>query len=260
MAASSHGVRYHRPVTSLVQPETPEDPGLAGLRERAAELEAALTARSAEAARVKADLDHFEIKYREQVGLLHEQLDDLEFAISEAEARWADKNGVEPQKEPRRRKAQAARPEALPRFTTDAVRRLFRDVAKAIHPDLAHDEEARDRRHSLMVEANRAYELGDEEHLRSILHAWERSPEAVLGSDPDAIRLRLARRVAQMDEALTMLAQDLADLKSSPIGKLKTLVDEASARGKDLVQDMVKRLKRDILVATNRLDAIRPPD
>jgi hypothetical protein len=35
-------------------------------------------------------------------------------------------------------------------------------------------------------------------------------------------------------------------------------VDEAASRGKDLVGDMVKRLKRDILAAQNRLDAMRP--
>ena len=29
-------------------------------------------------------------------------------------------------------------------------------------------------------------------------------------------------------------------------------------KGKDLIKDMVRRLKRDILVATNRLDALRP--
>ena len=38
------------------------------------------------------------------------------------------------------------------------------------------------------------------------------------------------------------------------------MVDEAAADGKDLVRDMIGRLKRDILVATNRLDAMRPPD
>jgi hypothetical protein len=41
--------------------------------------------------------------------------------------------------------------------------------------------------------------------------------------------------------------------------QLKTMVDDEAAKGKDLVKDMVRRLKRDILVATNRLDALRPP-
>jgi hypothetical protein len=38
------------------------------------------------------------------------------------------------------------------------------------------------------------------------------------------------------------------------------MVDEAAAKGKDIVGDMVARLKRDIMVATNRLDAMRPPE
>jgi hypothetical protein len=36
------------------------------------------------------------------------------------------------------------------------------------------------------------------------------------------------------------------------------MVDEAAGKGKDLIADMVGRLKRDIMVARNRLDAIRP--
>ncbi|MSO61797.1 MAG: hypothetical protein EXQ50_06870 [Acidobacteria bacterium] len=126
-----------------------------------------------------------------------------------------------------------------PRFTTDAVRRLFRDVAKAIHPDFA-------------------YALGDEEQLRGILQAWERSPEAIQGTGPEAGRLRLERRIAQIEEQLEMLASDQASLRDSPMWQLKAMVDEA-AKGKDLVKDMVRRLKRDILVATNRLDALQPP-
>lgn len=50
---------------------------------------------------------------------------------------------------------------------------------------------------------------------------------------------------------------DLAAMKDSPLWTLKTMVDEASGRGKDLIADMVTRLKRDIVVARNRLDAIQ---
>ena len=151
------------------------------------------------------------------------------------------------------------RPESAPRFTSDAVRKLFRDVAKAIHPDLARDEVTRDRRHSLMIEANRAYAMGDEEQLRAILHAWDRSPEAVRGSDADAMRLRLVRRIAQIEEQLEGLAAALAAVKESALWKLKVMVDDEAAKGQDLIKDMVRRLKRDIVVATNRLDALRPP-
>jgi hypothetical protein len=223
-----------------------------------AELEAMFGKRRNHVARVKSDLDAFEIDYRKRVGTLHEQLDKLELAIAEAELGELSKQVGDGPNGSSGSPA-AARPAPSMRYTSDAVRRLFRDVAKAIHPDLARDEATRDQRHTLMVEANRAYALGDEEQLRFILDAWERSPEAVQGSDPEAMRLRLVRRIAQIEDQLEMLVRDLAALRDSPLGKLKAMVDEAAAQGKDLVRDMIGRLKRDILVATNRLDAIRPP-
>lgn len=249
---------YHFSVTILVRSHRRND-DRDELRARVAELEAVLGDRRVEAARVKSELDAFGIGYRKRVGLLHERLDKLELEIAEVELgelskRVADGSGGAwaPSATPR--------PEPPARFTSDAARKLFRDVAKAIHPDLARDDLTRDRRHALMIEANRAYALGDEEQLRSILDAWERSPEAVQGSDPEAMRSRLVRRIAQIEEELELLEGDLATLKESPLGKLKAMVDEAAAQGKNLVRDMVGRLKRDILVATNRLDAIRPPE
>jgi hypothetical protein len=250
--------RYHFDVTILVRSPERNGDDADRLRARATELEAVLGERRGEVTRVQSELDVFEIDYRRRVGILHERLDQLELEIAEAElgelSKRLEGGSAGPAKSPA-----AARPDPAPRYTSDAARKLFRDVAKAIHPDLARDESTRDRRHTLMIEANRAYALGDEEQLRLILEAWEKSPEAVEGSDPEAMRLRLARRIAQIEEELNGLAVDLAALKDSPLGRLKAMVDEAAAMGKDLVRDMVGRLKRDILVATNRLDAMRPP-
>ena len=185
---------------------------------------------------------------------MHEELEELERAVAEAElgalSRLVDASGD------RAAATAESRPEAPPRFTSDAVRRLFRDVARTVHPDLAADEQTRDRRHALMVEANRAYAIGDEERLRWILEAWERSPEAVPDSDPDAARKRLIRRIAQIEEQLALSAADLAAMQDTPLWKLKTMVDEAADRGKDLVADTVARLKRDIMATRNRLDAM----
>ena len=248
---------YHFAVSTLVPATKRNDDEWDGLRSRMAELEALLGDRRAELTRFQTDLGAFELGYRHKVGTLHEQLEKLEVAIAEAELGELSKltgNGSATTTQSR-----AAAPTESPRYTSDAVRTLFRDVAKAIHPDLAGDEATRDRRHTLMIEANRAYALGDEEQLRLILQAWERSPEAVVGSDPKAMRVRFVRRIAQLEEQLASIADDLAALKDSPLGKLKAMVDEAAGRSKDLVRDMIGRLKRDILVATNRLDAIRPP-
>jgi hypothetical protein len=245
-------------VTTLVRSEKSDDNDLDHLQSTAARREATLRERADEFMRVKTELEAFRTTYRQQVGFLHEELERLELAIAEAElgelAKRLDASTATPREKPAGDTAQA-----LPRFTSDAVRKLFRDVAKIIHPDLAQDELARDRRHSLMIEANRAYASGDEEQLRWILQAWEKSPEAVQGSDPEATRLRLVRRIAQCDEQLDLLARDLATLTDSSVWKLKAMVDQHAAKGGDLVRDTVRRLRRDIMAATNRLEAMRPP-
>ena len=227
---------------------------MAHLQARAADLDTALNVRLADIERLKADVAAFRRVYSQRVGLLHDELDDLQDAIVAAIAGLADDD---PRRRRRKAPGLAQKTDAAPRLTSDAVRKLFRDVAKAIHPDLAHnDDEARDQRHALMIAANQAYALGDEERLRMILHAWEQNPETVPGA-PDAARERLVRRVAQLEAQLAACDGELGALRESPLCKLKAMVDEAADRGKDLVGDMVRRLERDIMVARNRLAAIR---
>jgi hypothetical protein len=254
--------KYHLSVTTLARSDGPRQ-DLDTLRARVTELESRLGERTSDLARMRADLDGFRIRYRRQVGLLHEELDRLELELAEAELgviqeRVADERvaGVaENVSSPGA--AAAARLDSAPKYTTDAIRKLFRDVAKAIHPDLAEDADARDRRHALMVEANRAYALGDEEQLRLILQAWERSPESVNGTDQEAMRQRLERRIAQIEDQLTRLDADRSMMQETSLWKLKAMVDDEASKGRDLITDMVRRLRRDILVATNRLDALR---
>jgi hypothetical protein len=133
------------------------------------------------------------------------------------------------------------------------LKRMFRDIAKAIHPDRAHDSAARDRRHSLMAEANRAYADRDEDRLRLILRVWEHSPEAVPGDTPEAARIRLERRIAELREQLLALDLELIDLQGSAIASLKRRVDEASAQGWDFFVEMRRQVKREILTAKYRL-------
>ena len=244
-------------MSDLVRPAQPAD-DLDALRAQLVEREALLDERAAEVDRIGRELDMFAAAYKQQVGTLHEQLDQLELDIAEAELGELSKavadGAAMPPATPTPSMAGAAAPA---RLTSDAVRALFRDVARIIHPDLADDDRTRDRRHALMVEANRAYQLRDAEQLRRILEQWERSPEAVQGTDPAAMRLRLERRLVQIDEDLALCDRDLAALEASQLHKLKAMVDEAATRGTDLIADMVRRLKRDILAATNRRDAMR---
>ena len=71
-------------MTTLVRPDHAED-DLDRLRARVTELEAVLDARAADADRIERELDMFAARYQKQVGTLHEQLDQLELDIAEAE-------------------------------------------------------------------------------------------------------------------------------------------------------------------------------
>src|SRR6185437_7656620 len=82
-ARAGQAIRYHRLVT-LVRSGEPRD-DVDRLRARGAELEAALAERGAELARTRAELEAFRIRYRRDVGLLHEELEELERGIAEAE-------------------------------------------------------------------------------------------------------------------------------------------------------------------------------
>jgi hypothetical protein len=201
-------------------------------------------------------MEAFKVRYRHEVGFRHDELDALEREIAELElaelTRQLGSDSAAPAPP-----SLAERPEPEPRFTTDAVRALFRDVAKAIHPDLAESEQARQRRHALMIEANRAYALGDERRLRAILLAWESSTTPMPAQDADAMRLQLLRQVARIQDQLAACDADLEALEDSPLWKLKVMSDEAAARGRDLIGEMVRALTRDIMVARNRRDAIR---
>jgi hypothetical protein len=243
-------------MTGLVPSDPRRDDDIDALRARLADRERLLDERTREIARAQQDLARFRLRYRRDVGLLHEELEALEQAIAELELGEIGKRLDEAAQAPGPVEA-APRSDSVRTLTSDAVRRLFRDVAKAIHPDLARDADARDRRHTLMIEANRAYALGDGERLRSILAAWEASPEAVTGSDADASRQRLVRRLGQVDDQLAACAGELAELQDSPLWALKAMVDEAASLGKDLVADQVRRLERDIIAAQNRLEAMR---
>ena len=241
-------------MSSLVRSPHSHGENIDALRSRITELETVFAERDDELTRIKTDLAAFRISYRQRVGRLHEELDELERAINEQEfgvlsERVKDRDPADVKSAPR------SVPERS--LTSDAVRKLFRDVAKTIHPDLADGDDERERRHRLMIEANRAYAQGDAERLRWILQAWENSPEAVTGTDLDAMRVRLMRRIAQLEEQLTDLASDLADMKASSLWHLKAMVDSEAAKGNDLMADMIRRLNRDILAARNRLDALQ---
>jgi len=240
---------------------------------RLAELEARLIAREAELDALKLDLQALQAKYLEEIGTFYRRLNDLEREAIDAEVRA----GLRPPPEELAPDDSASSGEGSPAdgdelacgsqaAPSDMLKRVFRDVAKTIHPDRAVDEAARLRRHSLMAEANRAYAERDADRLLLILHRWERSPDSVPADDPDAERLRLQRRLAEMEERLALVEAEFIELRNSAIARLRNKIEETRRKGWDLFAEMVMQVRADVaraqarLVTAQRMVGIRTPD
>ena len=144
-------------------------------------------------------------------------------------------------------------PEQRPVIGDDA-KRLFRQLARLIHPDLAGDPKERERRTNLMVAANDAYEQGDLAALERMLEDWHASPEAVTGSGAAAELERTLRRIAQVEAGMKKIDEELGELEASAMGWLRRRVEKAAGEGWDLLAHMVRELDRQIGEAQLELD------
>jgi uncharacterized coiled-coil protein SlyX len=229
-------------------------------RERLAELERQVAARERDLAALKLELHELQDRYLQQVGVLYAELTTLDGEVMAEEIR----QGIRPPFEDDDEDAASAPDEAVVSAAcanraapSGDLKKIFRDVARAIHPDRALDEPARCRRHSLMAEANRAYAERDEDRLRLILRTWEESPDAVGDDDPASEELWVERRLARLGDRLVAIEAELADVKTSAIAGLHRKIAEAASQGWDLFAEMLRQVRREIARAKARLASLR---
>ena len=169
-------------IAEIKQRKTPEEEELNKKLAELGELESDLAEQELELATIHGELRAFEIRYLRIIGTRYAELDEIGAQIAELQARLKpkDKDSQERASQARvkaQESAQAFDVEQEPlkqeRFTpSESLKKLYREVAKSVHPDLANDEEERVRRQRFMAEANKAYEEGDEVRLESILRKW----------------------------------------------------------------------------------------
>ncbi|MFO7301512.1 MAG: hypothetical protein DIU54_003750 [Acidobacteriota bacterium] len=232
-------------------------PRLAALEAQLAERERALEA-------MKLELQELQDRYLAEIGSLYRELAVIEQQALEAEVRAglrpppheADVDEV-PEVDGQADAADAADAACgAPAPPSDLLKRVFRDVAKSLHPDLAMDDAARLRRHSLMAEANRAYAERDHDRLLLILRRWEAGQDAEPVDDPDAERERRRRRFARIEERLAEIETEFIELRNSGIARLKHKIDETRRQGWDLFAEMKLQVQSDIARARARLKAV----
>jgi hypothetical protein len=217
----------------------------------------------------RVELHHFESRYRKTLGGRYARLDELADLLDVArdEADGGQRPEPDPEDPAERYPGQGLpgggqnwdwgerEPEPEPRpVIGEQAKRLFRQLARIIHPDLVGDAAERERRTNLMVAANLAYEQGDVAALEKLLGDWERSPEAVTGHGALAQLERTVRRIAQIQARIDDIDEELAELEASAMGWLRRRTDKAAREGWDLLAHMVRELDRQILEAEVELE------
>ncbi len=246
--------------TSTVKPEEQE---LARKREEQTALETELAERELRSENLRAELGAFERRYLHFVGVRYAELDEWKAQIAErlAKEQPGNERAQQAARDARSRadetKSSAGdrAPEEPRAFqSSPEMKRLYREVAKRIHPDLTSDREDRVKRQHLMAEANEAYERGDDAQLSRILAEYECSPEAVKGEGPGAELIRVIRRISQARSRLAEIEAEMAELLRSDIYQLKSRLDAAQEHGRDVLQEMVEKVEEQIAQAKLRLE------
>lgn len=94
-----------------------------------------------------------------------------------------------------------------------SLRELFRNVARAIHPDQARHDAERAQRTALMKEASRAYEDGDLARLLELESTWQRQQALTEVGDPLPRCRELERMNRELLDQLRALTRQLRDAK-----------------------------------------------
>jgi hypothetical protein len=249
-------------IPAVKLPVKPEEQELARKREEQAALEAELADRELRSANLQAELRAFEAQYLHFVGLRYAELDELKARIAERLASEQPGNeraqkaaGDARSRANETQSAAGEKAEQEPRAfeSSPEMKRLYREVAKRVHPDLTSNREDRAKRQQLMVDANDAYSRGDEARLAKILTEYECSPEAVQGDGPGAELIRVIRQISQARSRLSEIEAETQEVLRSDLYQLKSRLDEAQKHGRDVLKEMIEKVDGQIAQAKQRL-------
>ncbi|MER7043723.1 J domain-containing protein [Streptomyces jumonjinensis] len=213
----------------------------------------------------RVEVENFSRLHHQKLGPMYARLDELDARIAEARAaRTADPEDLR-----RAREARAAvmpmpgvdelfhgwmdseglfpeaaamlggQPVRVPQRVrpSEEARKLYRELARKVHPDLVQDESERLRREEFITRVNAAYALGDIDELKALAGEWEAGPAPAgqwLG-EAEELYARL-EWLAQRKELLTVVAKELEE---SAIGSMLRLAPDDPDR---LLEEIAEQL------------------
>ncbi|WP_030738744.1 hypothetical protein [Streptomyces sp. NRRL S-31] len=138
---------------------------------------------------------------------------------------------------------------------SEEARKLYRDLARKAHPDLAQEEAERKRREEFLSRVNAAYARGDETLLTELAAEWAAGPVPPerLPSPAEELYARL-EWLAQRKELITVIARELED--GAIAGLLRLAPDDPDR----LLEEIADRLRADIAQREASLAALLGQD
>ncbi|MFI2313875.1 hypothetical protein AMK17_09720 [Streptomyces sp. CB00072] len=213
----------------------------------------------------RVEVENFSRLHHQKLGPMYTRLDELDALIAEAraartgdpederkarEARavvmpmpeveelfhdWMDSDGLSPEAAAMLTE-QAVRPPKRVRPSEEA-RKLYRELARKAHPDLAQDEPERQRRDEFIARVNAAYGRGDVDVLKELVAEWAAGPVQPLAplSESEELYARL-EWLSRRKELLTVLAKELED------GAIGSMLRMAPDDPDQLLEDIAEQL------------------
>lgn len=251
-------------MASLTHLATPDVEELQRKKADLSELEQELAEKELALSTHHGELHLFEDRYNARVGAKYAELDEVRAKILELAARFFPrekefKADAETAREQADRSARETRdiPEDALRerkfSPPEDLRKLFREVAKKIHPDLTTDSKERARRHDLMARLNKAYDELDEGKIRAILLEWEEGRERRDELSAGAQLVRAIRKIAQVRRRLAQITDEIERLQNSEMFKLKEKIAAAEKEGRDILEEMAAEIDEKIAAIQARV-------
>ncbi|HET6860966.1 MAG TPA: J domain-containing protein [Streptomyces sp.] len=213
----------------------------------------------------RVEVENFSRLHHQKLGPMYARLDELDAQLAEARAAasgdpedlrkadelralvmpmpgveelfhdWMDSDGLSPEASAMLT-GQAVQPPKRVRPSEEA-RKLYRELARKAHPDLAQDEPERERRDEFITRVNAAYGRGDVAQLKELAEEWAAGPvpEEQPPSESEELYARL-EWLSRRKELLSLMAQELEE---SAIGAMLRMAPDDPDR---LLEEIAEQL------------------
>jgi len=137
-------------------------------------------------------------------------------------------------------------PKDLSADTQEAIKKLYRQLARRFHPDLALSEEDRAYRTDMMMRINAAYAAGDLEQLQTIATEPDSVTQLDAAQSDQQLAEALMREVARCQRRLTEIGEELGRLARHRNAQLREKAEQLARKGRDFLEELAVELREQI--------------